>query len=164
MSNLVVIAFKDPARAFELRGRLVELQKEYLMEMEDVVVVTHEDDGKVKLHQAMNLTAMGAAGGSFWGLLIGLLFMHPLLGAVAGAAAGALSGRLTDIGVNDDFMRKLGEALAPGAAAVFVLVRKVTTDKVLERLADFSHSGTVVQTSLSKDTEAELRKIFDQAS
>ncbi len=162
MSDLVVIAFEDPQKAFELRGRMVELQKEYLIAMDDIVIVTRDDDGKVKLHQATNLTAAGAVGGSFWGLLIGLLFLQPLLGAAVGAGAGALSGAMSDFGINDDFMRKTGESLKAGGAAIFILVRKVTGDKVVERLADFAHTGTVLQTSLSKDKEDELRKIFDQ--
>lgn len=161
MSNLVAIAFPDEAKAFELRARLVELQKEYLIEMEDVVVVTRDAEGKVQLHQAVNLTAAGAVGGGFWGMLIGLVFLNPLLGAAVGAGAGAISGRLTDLGINDEFMKKLGETLTEGTAAVFVLVRKATPDKVMDRLSDFAGTGTVLQTSLTKDSEEELRKVFE---
>jgi uncharacterized membrane protein len=104
MSNLVVIGFDSESKAFELRAELVKLQKEYLIEMEDAVVVTKDDNGKVKLHQASNITAAGALSGSFWGMLIGMLFFNPLAGAAIGAGAGALSGKLTDIGINDNFM------------------------------------------------------------
>lgn len=161
MSDLVAIAFDDPARAFDLRARLAELQTEYLIDMEDVVVVTRDDKGEVKLHQAVNLTAAGAVGGSFWGMLIGFLFMNPLVGLAAGAGAGALSGRLTDIGINDNFMKQLGEELQPGSAALFVLVRKATGDKVLERLSDFSGSGRILKTSLAKDSEEALRGVLE---
>ena len=164
MANLVAIAFPEPGKAFELRARLIDLQKEYLIEMEDIVVVTRDANGKVQLHQAANLTALGAVGGGFWGMLIGMIFLNPLLGFALGAGAGALSGYLRDIGINDDFMKKLGSELKPGGAAVFVLVRKATGDKVLERLKDFTGTGTVLQTSLSKDNEEELRKVFDKAS
>ncbi len=161
MSDLVAIAFDDPARAFDTRARLAELQTEYLIDMEDVVVVTRDDKGEVKLHQAVNLTAAGAVGGSFWGMLIGFLFMNPLVGLAAGAGAGALSGRLTDIGINDNFMKQLGEELQPGSAALFVLVRKATGDKVLERLSDFSGSGRILKTSLAKDSEEALRGVLE---
>ena len=43
--------------------------------------VTKDDKGKVKLHQAKNLTALGAVSGGLWGTLIGLIFLNPLLGA-----------------------------------------------------------------------------------
>ena len=164
MSNLIAIAFDSPARAFELRARLAELQKEYLIDMDDIVVVTHEENGKVRLHQSTNLTAAGAAGGGFWGLLIGMLFLNPLLGLAVGAGAGALTGYLSDVGINDKFMKEIGEKLAPGGAAVFILVRSVTTDKVLEGLKDFTGTGTVLQTSLSKDSEEELRKVFHKTT
>src|SRR6185369_5138912 len=129
--------------------------------MEDIVVVTRDEQGKPKLHQAVNLTAAGAAGGGFWGMLIGLIFLNPLVGLAVGAGAGAISGYMSDIGINDNFMKKLSTDLKPGGAAIFVLVRKATGDKVLERLKDFAGTGTILQTSLSKDNEDELRKVFE---
>lgn len=164
MSDLLAVAFDDEATAFELRAELVKLQKEYLLQMEDAVVVTRDEDGKVKLHQAVNLTAAGAAGGGMWGALIGLLFLNPLLGAAVGAGAGALSGAMTDVGIEDAFMRKMGESLQPGGGAVFVLLRKVTGDKVLARLEQFRAKGRVLQTSLSDEAEAKLRALIEPAA
>jgi uncharacterized membrane protein len=161
MSDLVVISFPDAPTAFSLRAELSKLQKEYLIDMEDVVVVTKDEGGKVQLHQAGSLTAMGAVGGGFWGMLIGLLFLNPLLGAAVGAGAGALSGKLSDIGVDDDFMKDLAESFPPGGAAVFVLIRKATTDKVLDALRDFHGKGKVLKTSLTKDKEADLRNVIE---
>ncbi len=146
MSNLVVIGFEDEASAFEMRAELAKMQKEYLIEMEDIVVVTKDEDDKVKLHQAVNLTATGAVGGSFWGMLIGFLFLNPLAGAAIGAGAGALSGKLSDIGINDKFMKELADTFRPGSSALFVLVRKATPDKVLEGLKNFK--GKVIQTRI----------------
>ena len=159
MSDLVVIGFNDEHTAFEMRAELVKLQKEYLIEMEDVVVVTKDDKGKVKLHQALNLTAAGAVGGTFWGMLIGMIFLNPLVGAAVGA--GALSGKLRDIGISDNFMKELGETLRNDTSALFVLVRKVTPDKVLEGLKGFK--GKVLKTSLVKDKEEELREVIEKA-
>lgn len=161
MANLIAVTFDDTKTAFDLRAALAELQSEYLIEMEDIVVVTREENDKVKLHQPVNLTAAGAAGGSFWGLLIGMVFLNPLLGVAVGAGAGALSGKLTDIGINDDFMKELGKGLPEGGAAVFVLVKKATADKVLERLEAFRGKGKVLQTSLTKDSEEELRALLE---
>jgi uncharacterized membrane protein len=161
MSELVVIGFEDEHKAFEMRAELVKLQKEYLIEMEDVVVVTKDDKGKVKLHQALNLTAAGAVGGSFWGMLVGMIFLNPLVGAAVGAGAGALSGKLRDIGISDDFMKELGETITPGSSALFVLVRKATPDKVMEALKGFK--GKVLKTSLAADKEEELREVLEKA-
>ena len=159
MSNLIVIGFDDEQKAFALRAELAKLQKEYLIDMEDIVVVTKDDKGKTKLHQAVNLTAAGAVSGSFWGLLIGMIFFNPLLGAAVGAGAGALSGKLTDIGIDDNFMKELSSTFKPGCSAVFVLVRHATSDKILEELKDFR--GKVLKTSLSADKEEALRKVLE---
>ena len=159
MSNLVVVGFDDESTAFTMRAELIKMQKDYLIEMEDVVVVTKDEKDKVKLHQAVNLTASGAVGGSFWGMLIGFLFLNPLAGAAIGAGAGALGGKLSDIGINDKFMKELGETFTPGTSALFVLVRKSTPDKVLDRLKGFK--GKVLQTSLTKDREDDLRKVLE---
>lgn len=163
MSNLVVITFDDESTAFEMRAALAKMQKEYLLEMEDIVVVTKDDKDKVKLHQAVNLTAAGAVGGGFWGTLIGMIFLNPLLGLAVGAGAGALSGALSDVGIDDKFMKSLGENFKPGGSAVFVLMRKVTGDKVLEGLKDFAGKGKILQTSLTKDDEAALKAVLEGA-
>src|SRR4051812_837139 len=113
MSNLVVIGFDNEADAFAMRAALVRMQGQYLIDMEDAVVVTRDPKGRVQLHQPVNLAAMGAARGTVWGSLIGLLFLNPLLGAAVGAGAGAFSGYLADIGIGDDFMKQLGATLKP---------------------------------------------------
>jgi uncharacterized membrane protein len=141
-----------------MRAALAKLQKEYLISMEDVVVVTKDEKGKVKLHQAVNLTAAGAVGGTFWGMLIGLIFLNPLLGAAVGAGAGAISGKLSDIGIDDKFMKELGETITAGSSALFVLVRKATPDKVLAELKGFR--GKVLKTSLTEDKEEKLREVL----
>jgi len=162
MSNLVVVAFEEEHKAFELRAELLKLQKEYLIKMEDAVIVTKDPKGDVKLHQAVNLTAAGAVGGGFWGALIGLIFLNPLVGAAVGAGAGALSGKLADIGIEDKFMKELGASFQPGTSALFVLVKEATRDKILARLKGFG--GKVLQTSLSKDDEESLQKALSGAT
>ncbi|GBF80104.1 DUF1269 domain-containing protein [Aphanothece sacrum] len=158
MSDLIAIAYDDEFKAEEVRLTLAKLQKEHLIELEDAAVVVKDKNGKIKLKQAVNLTSTGAVSGGFWGLLIGTLFFVPLVGAAVGAATGALGGALTDIGVDDDFMRELGETLQPETSALFVLVRQVTPDKVLDEVAPFG--GKVLRTSLSKDQEEELQEIL----
>ncbi|BBD53254.1 DUF1269 domain-containing protein [Planktothrix agardhii] len=158
MSDLIAIAYDDEYKAEEVRMTLIKLQKEHLIELEDAAVIVKNAEGKIKLNQAIDLTTAGAVSGGFWGLLIGTLFLSPLLGAAVGAAAGAASGALSDIGVDDKFMKSLGETLQPKTSALFVLVRKVTPDKVLEEIAPYG--GTVLRTSLTKDEEAQLQEVL----
>lgn len=158
MSDLIAIAYDDEYKAEEVRLTLAKLQREHLIEMEDAAVIVKNAEGKVKLKQAVDLTSAGAVSGGFWGLLIGTLFLNPLLGTAVGAAAGAVSGALSDIGVDDGFMKSLGQSLPAGSSALFVLVRKATPDKVLEEIAPYG--GTVLRTSLSKDQETQLQEVL----
>ncbi len=161
MSKLVVIEFADHEAAFDMRAELAKLQKEYLIDMDDVVVVTKDEKGKIKLHQAVNLTALGAVQGSMWGLLIGMLFLNPILGLAVGTGTGALAGKLRDVGINDEFMKELAADLKEGTSALFILFRSVTGEKVLERLKQKGFKGKVLQTSLTVQAEEDLRKILE---
>ncbi|MER5348755.1 DUF1269 domain-containing protein [Kitasatospora sp. NPDC002551] len=161
MSNLFAIAYPDLATAQAVRNEAVGLQKQMLIELEDAVVVERREDGKIKLHQQVSTTGAGAASGALWGGVIGLLFFMPFVGAAVGGAAGAAVGATTDIGVDDDFMRQVGEHLRPGTAAVFLLVRTATADKVVPALA--RHGGQIIQTSLSAEAEADLKATIEAA-
>jgi len=161
MSTMVAMVFDDESTAFEMRGELVKMQNQFLLDMDDAVVVTRDARGKTKLHQAVSLTAAGAVSGSFWGMLVGLLFLNPLLGVAIGAGAGALAGKFREIGLDDRMMGEIRAALKPGTSALFVIIRNVTVDKVLDGLKQFSGRGRVFQTSLSKDDERALREVFE---
>jgi len=156
MAELVVIAFPNETQAEAVRQKLLTMQKEYLIELGDAVIAVKDDQGRIKLNQLLNTTAVGAVSGSFWGSLIGLIFLMPLTGAAIGAASGAISGKLTDIGINDKWMKDVAAAIQPGTAALFLLIRKVTADKVLEGLK--GEGGTVMKTSLDYTKEAALQE------
>ena len=155
MSDLVVIAFPTEAKAEEVRQKILDLQKDYLIELGDAAIAVKQPDGSVRLNQLINTTAAGAVSGTFWGTLIGLNFLVPLAGAAIGAASGALGGWLTDVGVNDAFMKDVAESLQPGNAALFLLIRKLTTDKVLDDLKGVG--GKVLRTSFDHTKEEALR-------
>lgn len=156
MSNLIAVAYDDVATAKTVLHELGELSTEHAITLEDAVIIERLPDGKVKLHQTVRPGAAGAAGGALWGGLIGLLFFAPFLGMAVGAAAGGAAGAMTDLGVDDKFMKELGEQLTPGAGALVVLVRESTPDKVLPRVSRYG--GRVVHTSLSNEAEMRLQE------
>jgi uncharacterized membrane protein len=156
MSDLIAIAYPDRDTAETVRLTLTDLMTERVIELEDAVVVTREEEGKVKLHQAHRPAATGATGGALWGGVIGLLFLAPLIGVAIRAVAGGAAGALTDVGIDDQFMKELGRSLTPGGAALILLVRNMTPDKVLPHVQRYG--GEVIQTSLDDDTEARLRE------
>jgi uncharacterized membrane protein len=155
MATLVVIGYENELKAEEVRLTLLKMQKEYLIDLADAVVVVRDPRGNVKLRQLHNLTAAGAVSGGFWGALIGLMFLNPLFGFAVGATAGAISGALRDVGIDDGYMKQLGELLKPGTAALCVLVHSMTPDKVVAEIQQFG--GTVIKTNLCHEEEAKLQ-------
>lgn len=170
MSELIAVGFKDAEEADRVLFRLAKLKKEYLIDLEDAVVVIRDEAGKVHLKQSINLTTAGATtgfvSGSLWGTLVGLLFLNPFAGFVLGGAigvgAGALSGSLSDYGINDDFIKSLGETIPVNSSALFILVRKAQPEKVLAELAGVK--GKVLRTSLSPDQEKKLQEALSDST
>jgi uncharacterized membrane protein len=159
VSDLVAIAYPDVDTARQVASNAAEAQKAHLLELDDMVIVERKDDGKIKLHQP-SLTGAGAAGGALWGGLIGLIFFVPLFGMAVGAAAGAAAGKMSDAGVDDQFMKDLGSNLESGGAALILLVRKANMDKIL---AEVKIPGEVIQSSLSAESEQALKDALANA-
>ncbi|MDX3926574.1 MAG: DUF1269 domain-containing protein [Shinella sp.] len=163
MSDLIVVGFDTTEEADKVLLRLNNLKKEYLVDLEDAVVVVRDGEGKVHLKQSFNLAAIGATSGllsgALWGGLVGLLFLNPLagfaIGGAFGAGAGALSGSLSDYGIDDDFIKSLGETIPHNSSALFILVRKIQPEKVLADLEGLQ--GRVLKTSLSPEQEQRLQ-------
>jgi uncharacterized membrane protein len=154
MTHLVVLGLdsrEDAERVIQLTD---ELAKQELLQREDAAIAYKDAKGKVRIQQTMNLTAAGAASGALWGTLIGLIFLNPLAGFAAGAASGAIAGKLTDIGISDQLIKEVGRQLQEDHAAVFLLARSATVDRVVDALKPFG--PTVIQTNLTKDREDEL--------
>jgi uncharacterized membrane protein len=152
MSDLVAIAYPDLATAQQVTANAARAQQAHELELDDMVIVERREDGKVKLHQP-SMAGAGAASGALWGGLIGLIFLMPLFGMAIGAATGAAAGAAADYGVDDKFMKELGEQLEPGSAAVLLLVREATMDKILPKV---QIEGRIIQTSLDNEQEEQL--------
>ncbi|HWQ92012.1 MAG TPA: DUF1269 domain-containing protein [Clostridia bacterium] len=162
MSTLVVVGYDDPFKAEEIRMKLQKMQAAYLIDLEDAVVAVKSAKGKIKLHQPINMTAVGATSGGFWGALIGMLFLVPMVGMAVGAAMGAVTGALHDVGINDKFVKDLADTMKPNTSALFVLVRKATPDRVLEELK--GTGGKILQTSLSHEEIDRLQNTLAEAA
>ncbi len=160
MSDLIAITYSDQS-AYQALDKLQELQKMKVVELEDAAVAVMNDKGKVKIKQTLENQHAGtvATWGFFWGFLIGLIFGGPLFWGLLTALLGGLLGKTTDLGIDNKFMKEVGNSLEPGQTALFILVVKATPDKVLPELEQIG--GTVYQTSLSKEAEANLRKALE---
>jgi uncharacterized membrane protein len=169
MSELVCIAFKDSGTADKVLNELRALETEYVLDLEDAVIVVRDRDGKVHIKQCVDVfggaTTHGVTLGVLWGALMGLLFMNPLaglLGSLAGGAgAGAMTaaasefGLLSDYGISDSFIKALGSTISPGTSSIFLLIRSAQGDKLLTSISKYE--GTILKTSLSRENEERLR-------
>lgn len=161
MTDLIVLLFQDDRGAFEVRQKLIELQKQHLIRLADAAVAVRGQDGRVKIKQIVDLTAHGALGGAFWGLLAGILFWMPTMGMAIGTIVGAISGSMADFGVNDEFIHQVARGVEPGQSALFLLVVDATMDRVIEEIAPWNPK--VLRTNLSREQERKLREAFSEA-
>lgn len=161
MSDLIVITYDTEQTGYDALAELGRLQKMEVLQLEDAAVAVKDQKGKVKVKQTLEnqITGSGALWGGFWGLLIGLLFLAPIFWGIFGALLGAIFGKATDIGIDNKFIKEVGDSLDPGGSALFILVVKATPDKVLPELQKFG--GEVYQTSLSNEDEEKLKKALE---
>ena len=158
MSDLIAITYDKAQDGWNAFNELANLQKMQLLQLEDAALATKDEKGKVKIKQTLENQVAGtsAVWGGFWGLLIGLLFLAPIFLGLFGALMGYIAGKAGDIGIDDKFIKQVGDSLDPGGAALFMLVVKATPDKVLEQMKKFG--GEVYQTSLSNEDEEKLKQ------
>jgi uncharacterized membrane protein len=161
MSDLIAITYADEQSGRSAFESLDQLQKMEVLTLEDAALAIKDQKGKVKVKQTLENAHSGSAAiwGGFWGLLIGLLFLAPIFWGLVGALLGGIMGKATDLGIDNKFIKEVGDSLDPGGSALFMLVIKATTDKVLPELQKYG--GTVYQTSLSNEDEEKLKKALE---
>lgn len=158
--NLVAVLFDDELKAEEARLKLLKLQRNGFIELEDVVVVVKDAQGAVKYHQMHKLARKGGMAGSITGLIVGSILATPLLGVALGALTGAASGALHDVGIENSFIEEFASKFKPGSSAVFVLVRKSDPEKVSEEFRAFG--GKILVTSASLERAEAFQADLDQ--
>ncbi|MFC5136730.1 DUF1269 domain-containing protein [Actinomycetospora rhizophila] len=159
MATLTVWKFPTAGGADSAVSTLQSLEKQQLIKVHDAATVSWEDGAKrPETHQLHNLVGTGAMGGMFWGMLFGLIFFVPLLGAAVGAAMGALGGSLGDVGIDDDFIKRVRDEVTPGTSALFAMTSDAVLDKVHESFG--GQQAELIQTNLSADQEKALREVF----
>ena len=161
MADLVVIGYEDEATAKRAYAKVQDLQKDMVIDG-TAATLTRRPDGKISVETPTGAVGAGAAGGALWGGLIGLLFLVPVGGIILGGILGAMMGKVADMGIDEDFRRRVQDVLQPGTSAVVLLFSKVTPDKALEAMAPFG--GQVLRTSLTREAEEEITKALAGAN
>jgi uncharacterized membrane protein len=159
MATLTVWKFDTATGADEAVSILEGLAKQELIKLHDAATVSWPAGGKKpKTRQLASTVGAGALGGAFWGFLFGLIFFVPFLGMAAGAAAGALGGAMTDVGIDDDFIRSVRESVTPGTSALFVMTSDAVLDKVQEAFS--GAKAELIKSNLTSEQETRLREAF----
>ena len=161
MGTLIAIVYDKEQTGFDALNKLAELSKLQLITLADAAVATKNQKGKVKIKQTLENQVAGSAAvwGGFWGLLIGLLFLAPIFWGLVSALLGYILAKAGDVGIDDKFIKQVGESLDIGQSALFMLIVEATQDKVLDEMSEFG--GEVYQTSLSKEDEEKLKKALE---
>ena len=156
MADLVAIAYPDTTTAVQAMETAEELAEQLIIQPDAIAAIIRSKDGKFKTVTNHHTVGGGATWGGFWGLLFGMLFFVPFLGLAVGAGLGALMGKVEKSGIDKEFQDQVRDALKPGTSALFLILEKVTPDKAIEALKQYG--GTVLKSSLSKESEAELQQ------
>jgi uncharacterized membrane protein len=161
MSQLIVFAYDTGDKAATVLQSVAELRKQHLIDVEDAAVVVKDANGKVKVRQTLeSMVKRGnVAAGGFWGLLIGMIFGGPVFLALLGMGLSALFGRRLDVGIDNQFIKNVGNDMKPGDSALFLLSASITVDKVADALR--AYGGTLYHTSLSKEAEEALARALE---
>jgi uncharacterized membrane protein len=162
VATVTVLSMPTPDGAANALSVIQGLQKQQLIKVLDAAIVSWPVGKKSPAtRQLVNMPQVGALGGMFWGLLLGVIFMTPLFGMALGAAMGALGGAFRDYGIDDDFINKVRSQVKEGTSALFLM----TTDAVLDRVADAMRAVKfeIISTNLSKEQEQKLREAFAEA-
>ena len=162
MTDVLVLAFDNIDGASNVKNKLVELNTQFLLKLDQIVEVVRKTDGQVKIKEEPKLTGVAALGGAFWGLLIGLIFLVPGVGIAVGAVSGAIVGHFTKYGISKEFMSQVDAAIQPGQSALFILAEDVKVDRVVPMLSQFH--PRVLRTSLTLEQEAKLKEAFGSSS
>ena len=161
MANLTVLKFDTPEGAGQMLDKVKSLQKQQLIVLQDAATVIWPEGKKgPKTKQLINLTGAGALDGAFWGMLFGLIFFVPWFGMAVGAAFGALGGKMSDYGIDDDFITSVRDKVTEGTSALFLLTDKAVTDKVVEEIKSEKLNFELIASNLSVEQEEALMAAF----
>jgi uncharacterized membrane protein len=160
---LAVWRFAAPPDAEDALPQLEALMRDGSVDVDTAAIVWWPaGQRKPSVRDLGGLTHPGALWGGFWGVVLALIFLAPLAGPTFGAAAGAFAGSLSDFGVEDDFVRRVRDAVTPGTSAVFVIGSGDSVDAIA---AVLDHGGVeLIRSTLSHEQAQHLLDALGEES
>jgi uncharacterized membrane protein len=156
MATLIAIGYPDETTATAASLEAQRLAKDLIIQPDAIAAIIRDREGKFHVTTNHHQVGGGATWGMFWGMLFGMLFFVPFLGMAVGAGLGALMGKMSKGAIDKEFQAQVRDLIQPGTSALFLVVEHATPDKAIEGLAHYG--GTVLKSSLPKETEAELQE------
>jgi len=157
-ADLWAFGFDSSLRAQEALLAAMRLVARQHLKLEDAAIVA-KVKGRVRITQTKDVSpSQGAVGGAWIGVLAGLFLGPggPLVGGALGAAAGGLFAKLRDIGIDDDQMKRMGEDLDEGEAALFLLVEDCHRVRALHEVSRFP--GRILAATADPESVDEVRR------
>jgi uncharacterized membrane protein len=139
MTDLLAVAFADIGGADDVLHKLRRLRQEDLVEVEDACIAERDRNGELHLKQAIGERLTAPLHPPFWQRLIAHILHH-------GQKHMPSEGMTPEVGLDYGFVRQAVSSLSPGTSALFLVVRKTSTDALIEALKD--HPGEIMRTSL----------------
>jgi uncharacterized membrane protein len=157
MTTFTVWKFEDPDGADRAAAVLKDAAAERLVKIDDHAVVRWPvDAAQPTCEHGHDETKHGAGWGALWGLMVGTLFLVPVVGGVAGAALGAISKATQDSGITKEQLEKIRTEVTRGTSALFLVTEQGDLDRLGERF--HGRNSTLIATNL---TEAEQEVLYE---
>jgi uncharacterized membrane protein len=142
---LLVARFADPDAAGDAYEALREAESEKAIDIQGVLVVDADDDGKIKVRKLTDHhTRTGLAWGAVGGAALAIIFPPSILaGAALGGIAGAAAGKIGNIRTKSDVAKDLADIITPGTSGIVAVVDITAVDDVKEALPEANEVKTV---------------------
>ena len=159
--EMMVVAFENETEADQVLDSLKGLEAMDIVDLKSAAVIVRDSSGNVKIKETSDFdTKQGALGGAAAGAVLGLLGGGLLRGALLGAAGGAAAGKFIDLGLDDDFLKSIGDTLAPNSSAIVALVDFEQVDQAIQELDKFA-GGRILRHTLSPEVYAKLSEAVE---
>ena len=159
--EIIVVAFDNEYDADQVLKSLKEMDTLDIVDLKNAAVIIRDGSGVVKIKETSDFDSkQGALGGAAAGAVLGLLGGGLLKGALLGAAGGAAAGKFIDLGLDDEFLKAVGDNLDPNRSAIVALVDFEQVDRAMEELDKFQ-GGKILRHSLSPEVYAKLSEAVE---
>ena len=168
--TLFIADFADPTTAWQAYEALKAVEDGRSVELEGVIVVKREADGKLEIQKATDhSTRRGLTWGLVGGVALGLVFPPSIIGSAAAVGAlGAAVGKARQLRHRSELSDELESAIQPGHSGIVALVsdpgaveiRKALTlaDAIVESAVDDVAARDIKAAAKEAESDSDTEK------